>query len=104
MARLVIDVACDNDTFQDDQGEFAPEPELAFILIHLVAKITSWGSIGNQPIELRDSKGALVGTAQLVTSRALDPVPQRPQEDETASPKDTGAAVLVFERKPLVVG
>src|SRR5215210_312744 len=105
MARLVIDMTCDNDTFQNGQGEFSPEPELAFILIHLVAQITSWGNIGDQPIELRDSKGALVGSARLVTTRALNPVPWRdPQEDETAPPKDTGAALLAFERKPLVVG
>jgi hypothetical protein len=103
MARLLIDVACDDDTFQDSQGEFAPEPELAFILIHLVAKITSWGSIGDQPIELRDSKGTLVGSARLVTSRALGPLPWLPKEDATAPPKDADVAVLVF-KKPLVVG
>jgi hypothetical protein len=90
MARLVINVTCDNASFQDGRGEFAPEPEIVYVLIHFIAAITRWGKLPiGSPVVLRDSKGALVGSAKLITSRALDPAPldapwSDPQEDETA--------------------
>jgi hypothetical protein len=60
MARLVIDLRCDDDAHY--RGA-----EIAFVLLRFIAKITSWGMIpaNGRPIDLIDSQGVRVGSARL---------------------------------------
>jgi hypothetical protein len=65
--RFLVEIRCDSPPFRAPEGRCFPEPELAFILINLAAKITSWGTIPaeGQPVDLTDSQGNHVGYARL---------------------------------------
>lgn len=66
-SRLLIDISCATPAFQSGDGAHTPEPELAYILIKFVARMTEWGHLSH-PSEhkLRASDGTTVGSAKLL--------------------------------------
>jgi hypothetical protein len=70
MATFTIEIDCGSAVFTDRHGEFAPEPELAYILVELATKTMADMMLRPRKlVPLRDSNGNLVGQAKLTTDK-----------------------------------
>jgi hypothetical protein len=62
MAKLVIEILCDNESFFDNRIKFYPAPELVTILVRYVATTLSEGKVESP---LYDSNGKRIGFAKI---------------------------------------
>jgi hypothetical protein len=62
MAKLVIEILCDNESFFDNRVKFYPAPELITVLMRYVATTLSQGKVESP---LYDSNGRRIGFAKI---------------------------------------